>query len=65
MLALTDNQAQKIQYSLANAAGTGADRWHLELRPVTHDADSADHVDSFGSVLKDGLSAGQRRVFGH
>jgi Flp pilus assembly protein CpaB len=65
MLALTDNQAQKIQYSLANAAGTGADRWHLELRPVTHDADSADHVDSFGSVEKDGLSAGQRRAFGH
>ena len=66
MLAVTDSQAQKVQYILANTSGgTGADRWHLELRPVTHDADSADHLDSFGSVLKDGLSAGQRRAFGH
>ena len=66
MLAMTDNQAQKVQYILANTSGgTGSDRWHLELRPVTHDADSADHLDSFGSVLKDGLSAGQRRAFGH
>ncbi|HSS81627.1 MAG TPA: Flp pilus assembly protein CpaB [Gaiellaceae bacterium] len=64
MLALTDSQAQKIQYMLANAGGTGADRWHLELRPVTHDADSPDHLDSFESVLTGGLSAGQRKTLG-
>lgn len=64
MLALTDNQAQKVQYLLANAGGDGPDRWHLELRPVTHGADSPDHVDSFGSVLSDGLSAGQRHAIG-
>jgi Flp pilus assembly protein CpaB len=64
MLAMTDNQAQKVQYALANAAGAGPDRWHLELRPVTRAADSGDHIDSFGSVVSDGLSAGQRRALG-
>jgi Flp pilus assembly protein CpaB len=64
LLALTDSQAQKIQYLLANAGGTGADRWHLELRPVTHDADSPDHLDSFTSVVTGGLSAAQRKTLG-
>jgi Flp pilus assembly protein CpaB len=64
MLALTDSQAQKVQYVLANAAGEGPTRWHLELRPATHSADSPDHVDSFDSVLSDGLTAGQRRALG-
>lgn len=64
MLALSDSQAQKLQYLLANAGGAGPDRWHLELRPVTHDADSPDHLDSFGSVLTGGLSAGQRKTLG-
>ena len=64
LLAMTDNQAQKVQYVLANASGGGPDRWHLELRPVTHAADSADHIDSFGSVITDGLSARQRRALG-
>lgn len=64
MLALTDSQAQKIQYVLANAAGEGPTRWHLELRPATRGADSPDHVDSFNSVLTDGLTAGQRRALG-
>jgi Flp pilus assembly protein CpaB len=65
MLALSDSQAQKIQYMLANAgSGSGPERWHLELRPVTHDADSPDHLDSFGSVLTGGLSAAQRKTLG-
>jgi Flp pilus assembly protein CpaB len=65
MLALSDSQAQKIQYLLANAgSGSGPERWHLELRPVTHDADSPDHLDSFESVLTGGLSAGQRKTLG-
>jgi hypothetical protein len=65
MLALTDSQAQKIQYMLANAgSGSGPERWHLELRPTTHDADSPDHLDSFESVLTGGLGAGQRKTLG-
>jgi Flp pilus assembly protein CpaB len=65
MLALSDSQAQKLQYLLANAGGAGPDRWHLELRPVTHDADSPDHLDSFQSVLTGGLNAAQRKTLGH
>jgi Flp pilus assembly protein CpaB len=64
LVALTDSQAQKIQYLMANAGGTGPDRWHLELRPVNHDADSPDHLDSFQSVVTGGLSASQRRTLG-
>jgi Flp pilus assembly protein CpaB len=64
MLALTDNQAQKVQYLLANAGSEGPARWHLELRPVSHDADSSDHLDSFGSVLTAGLKASSRRSLG-
>jgi len=64
MLALTDNQAQKVQYLLANAGSEGPTRWHLELRPVSHDADSSDHLDSYESVLTAGLKASNRRSFG-
>ena len=64
LLALSDSQAQKVQYLLANAGGTDAERWHLELRPVTHDADSPDHLDSFESVLTGGLRPGQRKALG-
>jgi Flp pilus assembly protein CpaB len=65
MLALSDSQAQKVQYLLANAGGSQAERWHLELRPVTHDADSPDHLDSFESVVTGGLNAAQRKTLGH
>jgi hypothetical protein len=65
MLALTDSQAQKLQYMLANAGqGAGPDRWNLELRPTAHDADSPDHLDSFESVLTGGLKAGQKQTLG-
>jgi Flp pilus assembly protein CpaB len=64
MLALTDNQAQRIQFLMANASNEGPNRWHLELRPVSHDADSSDHLDTFGSVLTAGLKASSRRSLG-
>jgi hypothetical protein len=39
--------------------------WHLALRPVVHDADSADHLDSVFTVLTDGLRRGQwKRALG-
>jgi Flp pilus assembly protein CpaB len=62
MLAMTDNQAQKFQWVLANADQTNGGSWHLELRPVTHAADSPDHLDSVYTVLSDGLSRSARRV---
>jgi Flp pilus assembly protein CpaB len=67
MLALTDNQTQKIQWILDNDASDDnspkPDRWHLTLRPVTHDADSTDHVDTWFTVLTDGLTASEKRAF--
>ena len=68
VLALTDNQTQKIQWLLGDASsddnGPKPDRWHLTLRPVVHDADSTDHVDTWYSVLTDGLTANEKRLFG-
>lgn len=67
MLALTDNQTQKIQFLLGDAQSDDnapkPDRWHLTLRPVTHDADSTDHVDTWYSVLTDGLTAAEKAAF--
>jgi Flp pilus assembly protein CpaB len=67
MLALTDNQAQKVQWLLADAGAndsdTKPDSWHLALRPVVHDADSTDHVDTWYCVLTDGLTKAEKRAF--
>ena len=62
LLAMTDNQAQKFQWVLANSQNSNGGAWHLELRPVTHAADSPDHLDSVYTVLSDGLSRGASRV---
>jgi len=68
MLALTDNQTAKVQWLLGDASSDDnapkPDRWHLTLRPVVHDADSTDHVDTWYSVLTDGLTATEKRLFG-
>jgi len=63
MLAATDNQAQKIQWLLANADNKKGERWHLALRPVVHDADSTDHVDTFFTIITDGLTPAEKRAF--
>jgi len=67
MLALTDNQTQKIQWLLDDTGSTANDpkpeSWHLALRPVVHDADSGDHVDTWYSVLTDGLTAREKQAF--
>lgn len=64
LLAMTDNQAQKFQWVLANNSASNGGSWHLELRPVTHAGDSPDHLDSVNTVLSDGLSRSARRVLG-
>jgi Flp pilus assembly protein CpaB len=67
MLALTDNQTQKIQWLLGDASSDDnapkPDHWHLALRPVVHDADSTDHADTWYSVITDGLTAAEKRLF--
>jgi Flp pilus assembly protein CpaB len=49
MLAVTDNQAQKLYWLQKNAD------WSLVLRPVIHAADSPNSVETIESVLGDGL----------
>jgi Flp pilus assembly protein CpaB len=63
ILAMTDNQAQKFELVLAatNDSPNGI-TWHLALRPVVHDADSADHLDSVSTVLLDGLKRGRGKA---
>jgi Flp pilus assembly protein CpaB len=65
LIAMTDSQAQKFQWILANSdsSNTGS-AWHLELRPVTRATDSPDHLDSVKTVLSDGLSRSARRALG-
>jgi Flp pilus assembly protein CpaB len=67
MLLLTDNQAQKVQWLLADAESSDNDpkpeKWHLALRPVVHDADSTDQVDTFYSVITDGLTPSEKRAY--
>jgi Flp pilus assembly protein CpaB len=67
MLALTDNQTQKVQWLLGDASsdqnGSKPDHWHLTLRPVVHDADSTDHAETWYSVVTDGLTTAEKRLF--
>jgi Flp pilus assembly protein CpaB len=67
MLALTDNQTQKVQWLLGDVGsdqnGSKPDHWHLALRPVVHDADSTDHADTWYSVVTDGLTTAEKRLF--
>jgi Flp pilus assembly protein CpaB len=49
MLAVTDNQAQKLFFVVKNGD------WSLELRPVLHADDSPGSVETIESVLGDGL----------
>jgi Flp pilus assembly protein CpaB len=64
LLAMTDSQAQKYEWVLANGASSSNGSWHLELRPVTHASDSPDHLDSVRTVLRDGLSRSALRALG-
>ena len=65
MLAVTDQQAQKLLFVMTQTggnAGTGAG-WALELRPVLHAADSPESVTTLDTVLRDGLGAAQLRRY--
>jgi Flp pilus assembly protein CpaB len=59
MLAVTDNQSQKLMFSHLNSSGANAGGdggWWLELRPTVHAADSPDSVETLDTILRDGLS---------
>ena len=54
MLKLTDTQVQKLHWVY-----TDAEQWHLELRPGRDGADSPENVESWYSVLREGVSRKQ------
>jgi Flp pilus assembly protein CpaB len=66
MLAMTDSQSSKFYWAVKNAAQSESTDggWALELRPVGTAADSPTNVESFKTVLLDGLSAAQRAKLG-
>lgn len=53
MLAVTDNQAQKLYWVMKNAT------WSFTLRPVLDPADSSNSVETIQSVLGDGMRLSQ------
>ncbi len=50
MLKVTDTQVQKLHWVYASAK-----EWHLELRPATDAADSPENVESWYSILREGV----------
>jgi Flp pilus assembly protein CpaB len=67
LLAVTDQQAQKLNFVMTTTGGNVSNGvgWSLQLRPVVHAADSPESVTTLGTVLRDGLSKEQlKRFFG-
>jgi Flp pilus assembly protein CpaB len=54
MLKVTDSQVQKLHWVV-----TDAEEWHLELRPGRDAADSPENVESWYSVLREGVNQRQ------
>ena len=50
LLAVTDTQVQKLHWVF-----TTAEAWHFELRPGADAADSPENVESWYSVLREGV----------
>ena len=65
MLAVTDQQAQKLLFVLTQTGGGSGSGvgWSLQLRPVLHAADSPESVTTLDTVLRDGLGGAQLRRY--
>ena len=61
VLAVTDSQAQKLDFTLANASnnGGGGTGWSLSLRSPVKAQDSPESLTTLSSVLRDGLRPAQ------
>jgi len=63
MLAVTDNQSQKLHFTAMNASGqnsgSGSSGWWLELRGPVKSADSPDSIETLRTILTDGLRPAQ------
>jgi Flp pilus assembly protein CpaB len=65
MLAVTDNQSQKLHFASENASGINnitAAAWWLELRGPIKSADSPDSVETLRTILTDGLRPAQKAL---
>jgi Flp pilus assembly protein CpaB len=66
MLAVTDNQSQKLHFTAMNAAGQGSGNaqmgWWLELRAPVKSADSPDSIETLRTILTDGLRPAQKAL---
>ena len=66
MLAVTDNQSQKLHFTAMNAAGQGSGNgqmgWWLELRGPVKSADSPDSIETLRTILTDGLRPAQKAL---
>jgi Flp pilus assembly protein CpaB len=65
MLAVTDNQSQKLHFASENAEGLNnlaAAAWWLELRGPIKSADSPDSVETMRTILSDGLRPAQQAL---
>jgi Flp pilus assembly protein CpaB len=64
MLAVTDSEASKLWFTVRNAdssnggSGSSGGGWSLQLRPVTHPADSPENIESIWTLLTDGVNRG-------
>jgi len=65
VLAVTDNQSQKLLFSTHNSDGEqsgGEPGWWLELRPNLNPSDSPGSIETLTTMLRDGLSPRQARL---
>jgi Flp pilus assembly protein CpaB len=67
MLAVTDQQAQKLLFTMTQTGGSSGSGngvgWSLQLRPVVHAADSPESVTTLDTVLRDGLGQSQLKRY--
>jgi Flp pilus assembly protein CpaB len=64
-LALTDAQAQKLYFAMENASDRSGTGWWLTIRPVNNASDSPESIETYWTMLKDGLKVSQiRRAYG-
>jgi Flp pilus assembly protein CpaB len=65
MLAVTDQQSQKLLFVMTQTGGGAGNGtgWSLQLRPVVHAADSPESVTTLDTVLRDGLGAAQLKRY--
>lgn len=65
MLAVTDQQSQKLLFVMTQTGGGSGNGtgWSLQLRPVLHAADSPESVTTLDTVLRDGLGAAQLKRY--